>query len=1081
MRKVVSTQNGGSPTGGEKSFEESFAAYRSFEIERTHGLSIKRLFTREPNGEPLDPYETVTWTRRDVLIRDGEKILFEASGVEAPSSWSGAAVEILASKYLRTVPSLPEGRETSARQVVSRLAATWRHWGEAEGYFRSGEDAKAFEDEVAFMLLHQLAAPNSPQFFNTGLSHAYGVRGAPQGHWYFDAAKGEARETLDAYSRPQVHACIIQPVSDSLQGITELLAKESRLFKFGSGTGTNFSAIRGEGEPLSGGGTSSGLMSFLKVFDAAAGAIKSGGTTRRAAKMVVLDCDHPDIFSFVRWKANEERKAKLLIEHGGYASDFNGEAYQTVSGQNSNNSVRVTDEFMRRVAEGKEWKLVRRTDGATTKRIPARELWKAIADAAWECADPGVQFDTTINEWHTCPESGQVNASNPCSEYLFLDNTACNLASLNLTRFLRVEGKERFDVEAFRHAVKLWTVVLDISNSMASFPAREIAEETHRYRTIGLGFAGLGAMLMRAGIAYDSDRGRAIAGAITALMTGEAYATSAELARELGSYPAFEENREHHLRVVRNHRRAAYGATDFEGLSISPQALDERHAPAYLLRAAREAWDRAIEWGEEAGYRGAHISCIAPTGTIGLLMDCDTTGLEPVFALLATKKLAGGGSMTIAVRSVEPGLRALGYRDADVAAILAHVETKRTLDGAPHLRAEHRAVFATAGELTPEAHLKTMAAVQPFVSGAISKTVNMKRETTPGEIASTYEIAWRLGLKAVAVYRDGSKGAQVLEALRPSEFEPPPCISCGEGVCELPSAVKRKTFEAIAGELRALRFVAYGADKVPIDAKTGRAASVTREETWASFEEALEFVRQHPERAVGPGVILRPEDRVVCLDLDQVLDPVDGLKPFAEELVERFGSYTELSLSKRGLHIFFSVSELPDFPGGKWTWKGSAFEVWHASRYIALTGELWRWDGAGAALEERTEALRRLLSESEPLRVLAPAAGAGERRQVNTQAMLELLSVLGVRAGEDSGRKLLHCFMPRHVDTHASLSVDPERGWYCHGCRSGGGVVRLREVIRELTDEDIEHLSKRMEAPASRILAARERLRREGR
>lgn len=824
-------------------------------------------------------------------------------------------------------------------------------------------------------------------------------------------------------------------------------------------------------------------MSFLRVLDAAAGAIKSGGTTRRAAKMVCLDADHPDILAFVRWKAAEERKATLLIEHGGYPRDFNSEAYLTVSGQNSNNSVRVPDAFLRAVERAGEWPLVRRTDGGVTEQLLAQDVWREISDAAWACADPGLQFDTRINEWHTCPASGRINASNPCGEYVFVDNTACNLASINVTKFLHpTRTKERFDVEAFCHACRLWIIVLDISNSMASFPSKVVAHETARHRTVGLGYCGLGAMLMAAGVPYDSPSARGIAGAITAVMAGEAYAMSAELARELGAFPAFEDNRDHMLRVIRNHRRAAYGARDFEGLSRRPQPLEDRRVPPYLLRSAREAWDRAIEGGEAWGYRNAQTTVLAPTGTIGLLMDSGTTGIEPAYALLATKKLAGGSTIAIAQPSVEPGLRALGYGEDATKTILAQIGRHGTLDGAPLLRAEHQRVFATARELAAEGHLRMMAAVQPFLSGAISKTVNMPKRSTPEEIGAAYLRAWKLGLKSIAIYRDGSKGAQVMEELMPSEYEPPACVACGEGMCELPTPKLRTSpFDQIPDALKAHRFVVYGPDKVPIDPGTGRAASVTRPDTWASFDDAVRYVERNP-RYVGAGLILRPQDKIVCLDLDDVIDSVDGAKPFAEALVARFGSYTEVSLSKRGLHILFNVNEVPDFPGGRWTWKttdGSyTFEVWHAARYIALTGQVWTWGSGSVLLEERTDELRTLLEESEPAHAPRRAA-TPEPARVNKEDMFELFNALGIAMGDDSDRRLVRCFLPRHVDEHPSLSIHPERGWFCHGCRQGGGAVRLRELIREFTDEDVQLVTERTGAAESRLLVVRERLRRE--
>ncbi len=845
------------------------------ERETRRGLHIPRFYTKP--GQ--DPYETVRWTRRTSRITNPDgTVVFEMTDAEVPEHWSQVATDIVVSKYFRKagVPQYDEegqpildeqgkpvlGPERSVRQVVRRLVGCWRDWGERYGYFATSEDAQAFEDELAYMLLHQIGAPNSPQWFNTGLYWAYRIAGPPQGHWYVDPESGELQQSPDAYSHPSAHACFIQSVEDDLVnpgGIFDLVLREARVFKYGAGSGTNFSKIRGEGEPLSGGGTSSGLMSFLKVFDRAAGAIKSGGTTRRAAKMVVVDIDHPDIEKFIRWKAEEEKKVAALVA-AGYSADFNGEAYATVSGQNSNNSVRVPDEFLRAVLEDREWHLRWRTDGRIAKTIRARELWNMIAEAAWQCADPGIQYDTTINDWHTCPASGRINASNPCSEYMFLDDTACNLASLNLMKFYDPKTGE-FDIAAFRHAIRLWTIVLEITVLMAQYPSREIAWNSYRFRTLGLGYANLGSLLMTMGLPYDSDEARAVAAAITAIMTGEAYATSAEMAEVLGPFPAFPENREHMLRVIRNHRRAAYAThpEEYEGLHITPQGLDPTHCPPALVAAAREAWDRALELGERYGYRNAQVTLLAPTGTIGLLMDCDTTGIEPDFALVKFKKLAGGGYFKIVNRSVAPALERLGYSPEQIEDILRYVlgtltldgaphinrETLRargltdeelarieaalpgvfelrhafntfvlgeaalrrlgftpeqwsqpgfnllsalgftpqhieeandvicgrqTVEGAPHLKPEHLPVFDCANKCGKHGsrfihymgHIRMMAAVQPFLSGAISKTINMPHDVTVEDVAKAYFEGWRLGLKALAIYRDGSKLSQPL-------------------------------------------------------------------------------------------------------------------------------------------------------------------------------------------------------------------------------------------------------------------------------------------------------------------------------
>ncbi|MEX2420031.1 MAG: adenosylcobalamin-dependent ribonucleoside-diphosphate reductase, partial [Acidimicrobiia bacterium] len=725
-------------------------------------------------------------------------------------------------------------------------------------------DAQAFEDELAFMLVHQIAAPNSPQWFNTGLNHAYGITGPAQGFWFVDEATGQVVPSDDSYTRPAPHACFIQSVNDDLVnegGIMDLWTREARLFKFGSGTGTNFSSLRAENETLSGGGKSSGVMSFLKIGDRAAGAIKSGGTTRRAAKMVILDIDHPDIELFINWKKIEEEKVRALIA-AGYPSDFNGEAYQTVSGQNSNNSVRVSEEFIRAVAEDGDWELTARIDGHVMKTMKARDLWRQIAEAAWACADPGVQFDTTINQWHTCPAGGPIRASNPCSEYMFIDNTACNLASLNLVTFYDDETGA-FDIEGYKHAIRLWTMVLEISVTMAHFPSQEIAQGSYDYRTLGLGFANLGSLLMRQGIPYDSDEGRAITGALTAVLTGDAYAASAEMAAVLGPFPRFSENRESMLRVMRNHRRAAYDAdpSEYDGVTHRVIGIDADLCPDDLLAAARESWDHAVAMGEEHGYRNAQATVLAPTGTIGLLMDCDTTGVEPDFALVKFKKLAGGGYFKIANQSIDPALRRLGYdeeqrreivdyvvgtmtldgtphvnreslsakgfNDSEIDAIeatlpgvfeLRHAfnvfvvgeaalqrlgfdedeytsfdfdllrtlgftpvqidEANRvicgtqTIEGAPHLADDHLPVFDCANKngkhgvrfIHHTGHIRAMAAAQPFISGAISKTINMPHEVEIGDIEDSYALSAELGLKAMALYRDGSKASQPLSS-----------------------------------------------------------------------------------------------------------------------------------------------------------------------------------------------------------------------------------------------------------------------------------------------------------------------------
>jgi ribonucleoside-diphosphate reductase alpha chain len=842
-----------------------------------NGMRIPRRFTRA--GE--DPFDTIEWERRDSRITNPDgSVVFEMIGAEVPADWSQVATDIIVSKYFRKagVPQVDDegdaildddgnpvlGPESSARQTIGRLADTWRSWGEDAGYFASADDAEAFHDELAYMLVHQIGSPNSPQWFNTGLNHAYGLTGPAQGFWFVDPDTGESILSADSYTRPAPHACFIQAVEDDLVnegGIMDLWLREARLFKFGSGTGTNFSRIRGEGEPLSGGGKSSGIMSFLKIGDRAAGAIKSGGTTRRAAKMVILDLDHPDIEDFIGWKMEEENKVRALIASG-YPSDFNGEAYQTVSGQNSNNSVRVPHDFIKSVVNDEMWALTARKDGSVVKKVKARDLWRQIAEAAWSCADPGVQFDTTINEWHTSPAEGQIRASNPCSEYMFLDNTACNLASLNLVKFYDDE-EQAFDIDAYLHAIRLWTVVLEISVTMAQFPSREIAEGSYNYRTLGLGYANLGSLLMRTGIPYDSDEGRAIAGTLTAILTGHSYATSAEMASVLGAFAKYEDNQESMLRVIRNHRQAAYNADreDYEGVSHYVMGIDADLAPADLLQTAQLVWDNALNLGEQHGFRNAQATVLAPTGTIGLQMDCDTTGVEPDFALVKFKKLAGGGYFKIANQSIAPALRHLGYTDDQISEIVDYVvgtmtllgapgvnrasltskgfttddlrqveetlpgvfelkhafnvfvlgeETmqrlgfneeqytsfefdmlrelgftnedirsandeicgRQTIEGAPYLRDEHLPVFDTAnrngkyGErfIHHNGHIKMMAAAQPFISGAISKTINMPNEVTVEEIEGSYMLSAELGLKAMALYRDGSKASQPLSA-----------------------------------------------------------------------------------------------------------------------------------------------------------------------------------------------------------------------------------------------------------------------------------------------------------------------------
>jgi ribonucleoside-diphosphate reductase alpha chain len=924
-------------------------------------MRIQRRFTQEGQSA----YAGLSFTTATSEIRNPNgKTVFLAKDIEIPASWSQVAVDILAQKYFRkagiaarlkkveetSMPSwlwrsvpdeaaladLPEaerfGGETKATQVFERLAGAWTYWGWKGGYFDGESDARTFYDEMCFMLANQMAAPNSPQWFNTGLHWAYGIDGPSQGHFYVDHETGELTKSDSAYEHPQPHACFIQSVADDLVnegGIMDLWTREARLFKYGSGTGSNFSMVRGENESLSGGGKSSGLMSFLKIGDRAAGAIKSGGTTRRAAKMVVVDVDHPDIEAFINWKVAEEQKVaclvagsklaerhlnlimaachdlpelgedafdpkknKLLkkevlaarkamlpenyvqrvihyakqgykrIDFATYDTDWDSEAYLTVSGQNSNNSVRVTDAFMSAVENDAPWELLARKTGKTAKTVQARDLWEQIAQAAWQCADPGLQFHTTINDWHTCPASGPIRASNPCSEYMFLDDTACNLASLNLMQFRREDGT--VDLEAYEHAIRLWTIVLEISVLMAQFPSAQIAQLSYEYRTLGLGYANIGGLLMSIGLSYDSHEGRALCGALTAIMTGVAYATSAEMAAELGAFPGYGANADHMLRVMRNHRRAAYSeTTGYEGLNTLPVPLDAANcADQRLVAAARAAWDKALMLGQAHGYRNAQSTVIAPTGTIGLVMDCDTTGIEPDFALVKFKKLAGGGYFKIINRIVPLALQVMGYPEHQVAEIIAyatghgtlaqapgvnhstlrakgfgpeqiaaveagareafdikfvfnkwtlgeafctevlgidhskleepgfdllatigfskadieaaniHVCGAMTLEGAPFLKAEHLPVFDCASpcgkigkrSLSVDSHILMMAAAQPFISGAISKTINMPNLASVEDCKAAYEKSWKLALKANALYRDGSKLSQPLSS-----------------------------------------------------------------------------------------------------------------------------------------------------------------------------------------------------------------------------------------------------------------------------------------------------------------------------
>lgn len=828
-------------------------ARRAEVSQKAGGLSVQRLLT-SPSEDPL---ETVEYVRRDSQISNSDgSIVFELKGAEVPSDWSQLATDIAVSKYFRKagIHGDKNQGERSVRELVYRVAHSIREAGERfGGYFADADAADKFEAELAHLLIHQKAAFNSPVWFNCGLYQRYGIEGSG-GNYAWDPEQDVIFQTDTAYEHPQCSACFIQAVNDDLMAIYDLVKNEARLFKYGSGTGTNFSKIRGKQEKLSGGGTSSGLMSFLEVLDRAAGATKSGGTTRRAAKMVCLDMDHPEVVDFIEWKAREERKARALIE-AGYDADFNGEAYHTVSGQNSNNSLRVTDEFMRALESDGDWKTTLRTTGEVCDTYRARDVWRKIAQAAWGCADPGLQYDTTINDWHTCPNTDRINASNPCSEYMFLDNSACNLASINLSKFLDDDG--HFDIAGYRQAIRVLIIAMDVIVDYASYPTGPIAKNSHNYRPLGLGYANLGTLLMQLGIPYDSDEGRTICAALTSILCGHAYATSAELAAAKGPFQGFQRNRQPMLRVMGKHREAAYRINEAGGPGMTGGDLTE--CPPELVEAARQDWDLACKLGEMYGYRNSQATVLAPTGTIGLLMDCDTTGIEPDFALVKFKKLAGGGYFKIVNQSVPRALQRLGYTEAQVADIVSYVTgtntftgaphvgrkalldqglTEReidkaeealrgvfdvgsalapwvigteaydrlgiesdvynkpgfhllrhwgvsdkqvaeindvvigrmTVEGAPHLRAEHLPVFDCAnrcgkiGErfLEPMAHVHMMAAAQPFLSGAISKTVNLPADSTVEDVEQIYKEGWKLGLKAVALYRDGSKSSQPL-------------------------------------------------------------------------------------------------------------------------------------------------------------------------------------------------------------------------------------------------------------------------------------------------------------------------------
>lgn len=783
------------------------------------GLEVPRRFST-PGKNPLD---TIEYEMRTSKIKEPDgSVVFEMKDVEVPKTWSQLATDILVSKYFRKKGVPGTGHETSARQVVHRIANTIRKIGEQYRYFKNKEAADAFEAELSFMLITQRGAFNSPVWFNCGLYHQYGIKGSG-GNFYWNPKTDSIEATADAYSSPQCSACFIQAVEDDLMSMFDLVKYEAKLFKYGSGTGTNFSKIRGKQEKLSGGGTSSGLISFLEVFDRGAGATKSGGTTRRAAKMVCLDMDHPEIVDFIEWKVREEKKARILIEYGGFPADFNGEAYRTVSGQNSNNSVRLTDAFMEAVEKDGSWQTRMRTTGDVCETFRARDLMKKVCHSAWVCADPGVQFDDIINDWHTCSSSDRIYASNPCSEYHFLDNTACNLASINIMKFLNADNS--LNIAEYQHACRVFFIAQEILVDFASYPTEKIAKNSHDYRPLGLGYANLGTFLMVNGIPYDSEKSFAVTGAITAIMCGTAYKTSAEMAGVIGPFQGFYKNRASMLRVMNKHRDAAYH-------------IDVRYCPKDLLDAAREDWDEAVRLGEMNGYRNAQATVIAPTGTIGLLMDCDTTGIEPEFSIVKWKKLAGGGYFKIINQSIPRALKHLGYNEKQITEMInyvlghgtldnaphvnpealknlgytdvqikeaqqavslsknldewtAHIDPAtlkakgltesqveqakiyiagaQTLEGAPHIKDEHLAVFDCANRcgigdrfIDPMGHIKIMGAAQPFISGAISKTVNLPNEATEEDIERIYFDAWKMGLKCVALYRDGCKMSQPL-------------------------------------------------------------------------------------------------------------------------------------------------------------------------------------------------------------------------------------------------------------------------------------------------------------------------------
>ena len=722
---------------------------------RNQGLSFEASFFNETEDCP-SVWDTIEWETRESTITSADgKIIFEMKDIEVPKPWSQLASNIVASKYFRKAGVPDErGHEYSVKQLIFRVADTIAAYGEEAGYFSSEKDASVFKNDLQWLLLHQYAAFNSPVWFNIGLFHKYKIKG--NGENYAWDGKDGYTKIKNQYQRPQASACFIQSVEDDLNSIFELAKNEANLFKYGSGTGSNMSNLRSKFEKLSGGGKSSGLLSFLKVLDSAAGAIKSGGTTRRAAVMRCLDVDHPEVIDFIDWKVVEEQKALSLIAQG-YSSDFNGEAYGTISGQNSNNSVRLSDDFMKAVENDEEWQTINRTDGKVHKTYKARWIFEKICNAAWTCADPGIQYDTIINDWHTCSNTAPIRSSNPCSEYMFLDDSACNLASLNLAKFYKDSS---FDIESFKKACRIMLIAQDILVDFASYPTKKITINSHEYRPLGLGYANLGTLLMMFGYPYDSDNGRAIAGLITAIMTGHAYEVSAEMASVIGPFIGYKNNKEPMLKVMKQHADAVDSPWyDIPGSDFG----------ITLKKAAKECWDAVLSKGRKHGYRNSQVSVLAPTGTIGLLMDCATTGVEPAFSLVMWKKLAGGGVIPMVNQSVPHVLKNLKYSDAQIKSITEHIKANSTIEGCEDLNSDHLPIFDCAMPggsgtrcIAPMGHVKMMSAIQPFISGAISKTVNVPHECTIDDIYDIYMESWRLGLKAIAIYRDGSKGSQPL-------------------------------------------------------------------------------------------------------------------------------------------------------------------------------------------------------------------------------------------------------------------------------------------------------------------------------